>query len=145
MPRRLDRSAACHSWSVYFRYVADQWWLKDWQISVSGEQPNSCDCYAEVECTVELRLIEVALSDKFLDHDDERVQRRVAAHEVLHGHFEACAQMAERHMGTHYADFLMMFEQGIDGVATAFAEKLLLPSQVLPVAAEEEVNDEHAE
>lgn len=136
MPQKLDRAGACQSWGPYVRYVADEWGLRDWVVAVDNGHPESKEHTADVKACVKLRQATISFSDHFLDCDDEPLQRSIVAHEVLHAHFEACAQMAERHLGALYPDFLDMFEQGIEGASKAFAEKLLLPGRVVPAGTD---------
>jgi hypothetical protein len=112
--------------------------LRDWYIDLMYRPPEEKDgtpdtnAAARVEIPWGKRYVQVFICAEFMEYRPER-QRQFVVHELLHCHFDHLDSLTQNELRDHVGEiywqawhpgFWLMFENTIDAIANAWAEKL---------------------
>lgn len=135
-----DRAAL----EAYIRACAIRMDLGEWDIDLDREVPDMDDALALCTCIYGRRAATISVHAGFRRDAPER-QRAIITHELLHCHFEHCAEIVREDvrassMRSEEADlldaaFTRAFEYGIDATAQAWARSFPVIQWPKPPAA----------
>lgn len=123
----MTRAGRIEPFRRYVREVADRMGLKDWLFHIHDEPTESSEAAAEIYPTFGRKVATIHFSDRFLD-DSPEAQREIVCHELIHCHFNAACQVADRLEEVLHEVFIMEIEYGVDGLASVIARGMPLPT-----------------
>jgi hypothetical protein len=118
----------------YFRKLADQLGLRDWDIELQQEWNDREGAGASVQCVYGRKFARIWVCDEFFTSDPED-QRATCVHELMHCHLDAMRlpfvnakpQLMPAVYDTLYECHRDALEYATDGIAVAVARLLPLP------------------
>lgn len=113
----------------YIRTLADQLWLRDWNLEISHNPADGANALAQVTCTPGRKQAVIELCPNF-PNLERAVQRHVLVHELLHVAFSGPhthtyqalpTLLGEAAWSAYESGYRMAEELATDGVADAIA------------------------
>jgi hypothetical protein len=124
-------------WQAYIRALADLLDLRDWEVILTREWPDSNSAWASNFTYYGQRRCEIRINPTLFFQESAESQRRIITHELLHCHtdgvWEAIRIYCNGQEGAEASLFERYFKQQgewmVDSLATAIAKHLPLPEQ----------------
>ena len=124
-------------WQEYVREIADLFDLKDWDVILSRQNPESESAWASNYTYYGQRRCDIHLhADNFFVEPPEN-QRRIVIHELLHCHTDNVFEASRIYLSGKEGDEASLFERYfkqqsewmVDSLATAIAKHFPLPER----------------
>jgi hypothetical protein len=114
----------------YVDAIAADFGLRDWEITILDETPDSATAIASCEAVFGRRVAHLRFSHAFF-HSPPEDQRNTVIHELLHAHLAATDQAVEDHVGLLGSESRVIArntynttrEYAVDALAAAIADK----------------------
>lgn len=124
----------------YMRWIANEMGLRDWYLRLMHVPPEETDgkrdrrAAARIEITWGKKHADIYVCEDFKEFEPDR-QRQFMVHELVHCHFDHLDALTDNQLRDHLGEiywqawhpaYWLMFENSIDAIAQAWAEKLPL-------------------
>lgn len=130
------------TWQAYFRHLADEYGLRDWDIRVKRDRPDA-NCGADCLVWYAQRRATIRLGENPFDRvgvEARHDQRRMALHELTHCHVELADEAVRLAIkdsdsprdGLFREYYKRASEMTVDVIASAIAPRFPLPPETTP-------------
>lgn len=119
----------------YVRNIANTLGLRDWQLNLMPDEPDTKEAHAAVACTYGRKIASIWFASGF-ELLEPQEQRHVIVHELLHIHFDRVLTLSSQALpaamgapawGVFDEAMRDHIEHGVDAVAEAIADAFPLP------------------